>query len=153
MIGIVVPGGVVATLIVVCLVVVCGLVISVWLRRRVAAERTGMFRCRIRPSGDRDGTRARPRGRARAHWVHDVLIVRTGWIVHRTRYLSIRSAHGHVDDDLTRGTNDPFISLQFELEDGAMFRVSARPDHANLLSGPFLAAHATFRRSGRPAAG
>ncbi len=153
MIGLAVPRGAVVTLIVVGVAVVCRLVISVWLRRHAAAERAGEFRCRIRPSGDRDGTRARPRGRARAYWVHDVLIVRTGSILHRTRYLPVRSAHGHVDDVPTLRTNDPFVSLQFELDDGSMFRVSTRPERAGLLAGPFLAAHATFRRSERPAAG
>jgi hypothetical protein len=88
--------------------------------------------------GDRSGIR-----RAKAVWVHDVLLVQQGRLFPRLLALAVRlpedsirfAAHGEA----TRLGHTPLV-LELRLDDGALVAVAAASRHRTLLAGPFLAA-------------
>jgi hypothetical protein len=122
---------------------------AVWWRRRSADSRDGVFRCGIRFVGDRDGSPWRPRRRAHAHWVHDVLIVDRGLLHRTTRALPVRTVHGFLDPSITGAKFERSISVRIELDDGSIVEIQAAADSIDSIGGPFLAAHPTLRGSTR----
>jgi len=107
------------------------------------------FPCRVRSSGGAGlGSRNRwLRGRARAMWVRDVLVLQRGHLVPRTLALSVR-----LPDDAIREAGrgevrglgrDPLI-VKLRLEDGPLVEVAGRSRDSTLLAGPFLAAVVTL---------
>lgn len=133
------------------LAVLAGLAVSAaeWRCRRSADRRDGVFRCKIRLVGDQDGSRSRPRGRARAHWVDDVLVIDTGLLYRTTRVLPVRTVHGFLDPTVTGTKFERFVSLRLELDDGSTVEVAGALDSVDMLGGPFLTAHSTLPRSRR----
>ena len=119
-----------------------GLVVAAvrWRRRRSSDRRVGVFPCRLRPAGRRDGVRLRPSRAARARWAHDVLIVQAGILGRATRVLPVRRAHGILDLRV-RPRRRSTVSIHLELDDGSSFQITTTPDHVDQLAGPFVTAH------------
>ena len=128
------------------LLIVC-VVAAVWRRRRSADRRDGVFRCKIRLAAERDGSRAGPRGRAHARWVHDVLVVEAGLMHRTTRVLPVKTVHGILDPTVTVTRERQVVSLRLELDDGSTVEIAADADRADDLGGPFLTAHPVLRRT------
>jgi hypothetical protein len=127
---------------VVCLVVgaaVAGGVARRGRRRRRSSGADDTFRCTIRAVGD--GRWSRPR---RARWAHDVLIVRPGAVLGRTRVLATVAAHGEVGP-MPSIRHEPWVTIRLQLDDASLVEVAAPSYAADALAGPFLAAHAALR--------
>jgi hypothetical protein len=116
-------------------------------RRARGVTSAGVFRCRVRASGAGDGTRSWPRRSVNAHWVHDVLVLDWGLLIHRRRTLGVRTAFGVLDAVRTLTNDEGEVSLCLELDDGSAIRVATAEDAADALGGPFLCAHPTLRRT------
>lgn len=114
-------------------------------RSRPAPE---AFRCKSRLNGQ---TRW-PRRKARAAWVHDVLIVRTGRICPRMTALPVR-----LPEDVIREARPAEISglglhpavITLRLDDDQLIEVAAAEQYRSLLVGPFCAAAIPGLRTGR----
>jgi hypothetical protein len=121
-----------------------GLGLTLLNRRRVKA-RPGVFRCKIRiTSGSVPGLRERwPRSSSYAFWVRDVLVVRAGLALVRTRVLAMTSAFGEIDTrpraELKRFGPEAAV-LTFALEEGCAIEVAAPASADALLVGPYLLA-------------
>jgi hypothetical protein len=126
---------------------VVAVVAAVWRRRRSADRRKAAFRCKIRLAGERDGARAGPRGRAHAHWVHDVLVVEAGLLHRTTRVLPVKTVHGTLDPTVTVTRKRPVVSLRLELDDESTIEITADADRTDVLGGPFLTVHPVLRRT------
>ncbi|HEY6746937.1 MAG TPA: hypothetical protein VI357_14595 [Mycobacteriales bacterium] len=115
-----------------------------WRQRRQLGRAGATFRCRIwslagfRPGRHRSGLR-----RARAVWVHDVLIVHQGWLIPRLLVVPVR-----LPEDSMRfaapgeaiGFGKIPLVMELRLDDGALVAVAAANRDRTLLAGPFLAA-------------
>jgi hypothetical protein len=121
--------------------------IATWRRRRSNDRRDGVFRCRIRPAGPRDGARLGARRAARARWAHDVLIVRTGILSRTLRVLPVRHAH-RILELRVNPPRSSTVSIHLEADDGSSYEITTTPDRVDLLAGPFVTAHPAIGERG-----
>jgi hypothetical protein len=119
-------------------------------RRAPAVSTDGVFRCRVRASAAGDGERTWPGRRARARWVHDVLLLDWGILVRRRRALGVRTAFGVLETTRALTSDEGEVTLRFELDEGVVVQVTARETAADALGGPFLCAHPALRRTHPP---
>jgi hypothetical protein len=118
---------------------------AVW--GRIASSREPRsFRCRVSPH-----PWARWRGRARwclfaprAHWVHDALVLRSGFLRLGVTAFPACIAPGTQVEELARREARRLggrpLALLLRLEEGGTLEVAAPADCRELLVGPFLAA-------------
>ena len=113
-------------------------------RRRLSLAGT-TFPCQIwwlagSPVGRADRSVIR---RARAVWVHDVLLVQQGRVFPRLLALAVRLPEDSIrfaaPDEATGLGRTPLV-IELRLDDGGLVAVAARSPHRTLLAGPFLAA-------------
>jgi hypothetical protein len=119
-----------------------------WERLRRSRPAPEVFRCKSRLNGE---TRW-PRRKARAAWVHDVLIVRTGRFCPRITALPVR-----LPEDVIRearpaeiqglGLHPAVITLR--LDDEQLIDVATAERNRSLLVGPFCAAAIPGLRTGQ----
>jgi hypothetical protein len=103
------------------------------------------FACRIwSPAGSRPGrwNRASVR-RARAVWVHDVLLVQRGRLFPRLLVLPVRLPEDSMrfaePGEVSGLTTMPLV-IELRLDDGSIVAVAAASQDRTSLAGPFLAA-------------
>lgn len=131
-----------------------GIALSGWHRHRLS-KAGPTFACRIwSPTGLRAGRWNRPRlRRARAVWIHDVLLVQRGRLFPRLLVLPVR-----LPDDSMRfaepgevgGLARMPLVMELRLDDGSLVAVAAASQDRTNLAGPFLAAAiATLTPRGR----
>ncbi|HYN95123.1 MAG TPA: hypothetical protein VES42_14835 [Pilimelia sp.] len=83
------------------------------------------------------------RGRTRAKWVHDVLLVQRGLLQPRTVSLPVRRLDHAIRSSCpveVRGLGSLPLILTLRLDDGGRVEVAAREADRTALAGPFLAA-------------
>ena len=124
--------------------VLAGIALSSW-HRHLLSKAGPTFACRVWSlTGSRPGRRNRTRvRRARAVWIHDVLLVQRGRLVPRLQVLPVR-----LPDDSMRfakpgevvGLTTMPLVLELRLDDGSLVAVAAASQDRTLLAGPFLAA-------------
>jgi hypothetical protein len=119
-------------------------------RRAPAVTPEGVFRCRVRASAAGDGEQTWPWRRARARWVHDVLLLEWGILVRRRHALGVRTAYGVLETTRTLTSDEGDVTLRFELDEGTVIQVTACETAADALGGPFLCAHPALRRTRPP---
>jgi hypothetical protein len=113
--------------------------------RHYLSKASPTFACRVwSPAGSRPGrwNRATPR-RARAVWIHDVLLVERGRLFPRLLVLPVR-----LPDDSMRFARPGEVSglttmplvMELRLDDGSLVAVAAASQDRTSLAGPFLAA-------------
>ena len=118
--------------------------LSYWQRHRFSMA-GGTFRCRVRAvAGSPVGWRARSSsGRARAVWIHDVLMVQSGWLFPRVVALPVRLPEDSIREaepgEVTGLGRAPMV-IELRLDDGPLMTVAAADRDRTLLAGPFLAA-------------
>jgi hypothetical protein len=127
-------------LIAVSLYLLIGIVGAAWHRRRSADRSNGVFPCRVRPAGPRDGVHLRSWRKAKAHWDGDNLVAEAGPLRRSRRVLHVRSAHHILDLRVTPSARST-ASIHLDLVDGSSVEVSTKRDHLDSLAGPFLIAH------------
>jgi len=115
--------------------------------RRRFARSGGVFRCRVRASGDPPTLwpwlRVRWSRRLPAYWIEDVLVVRRGPVLNRSVVLPVRWC-----DDSTRAATgqkpkrcgDRPLILRLTLVDGCRIAITAGEDARLDLVGPYLSA-------------
>lgn len=112
-------------------------------RRRL--RRAGAtFRCQVWSlAGFRTGRNRSKLGKARAVWVHDVLLVQQGWLFPRLVALPVRlpedSMRFAAPGEVTGLGRIPLV-MELRLDDGALVAVAAANKDRTLLAGPYLAA-------------
>ncbi|HZB48951.1 MAG TPA: hypothetical protein VE547_07630 [Mycobacteriales bacterium] len=115
-----------------------------WHHRRCLDRAGASFRCQIWSlAGFRPGRRRSRPGRARAVWIHDVLLVQRGRLFPRLLALSVR-----LPDDSMRfaapgeatGLGRRPLVMELRLDDDTVVAVAAADRDRTLLAGPFLAA-------------
>ena len=128
-----------------------GIAVSWWHHRRLSRAGTA-FPCRISSlaafrvgrgtfrvgRGNRSGI-----GRARAVWVHDVLLVQRGWLLSRLQVLPVRLSEDSMRFAARGEASGPGrrpLVMELRLDDGAVVAVAAASRNRTLLAGPFLAA-------------
>jgi len=126
-----------------------GLVVGIALtartqRRRFARYHGESFPCRMR--WPNRGTRRKRQlwlpGRARARWIHSVLLVQRGRLVPTTLTLPVRLPEDAIREaslDVRRLGQRP-VTIRLWLDDGSLVEIAARNRDRTLLAGPFLAA-------------
>jgi hypothetical protein len=99
----------------------------------------------LRPAGRPDHPEHAdwPRRRWAATWVREVLVLRRGVLVPRTRVLAVRMLDAPLREaapgEVRRLGPDPVVVL-LRLDDDTLVEVAAPHDHRTVLVGPFLAA-------------
>jgi hypothetical protein len=116
---------------------------AAWRGHRDFTRQEGTFRCRLRVrSAALPGFSPRwSRRRPQARWVHDVLLVRTGWLRPRIRALPVRVAEGELvelDPRWVRGLGPQPVSIRLLLDDQAAVEVATAEAEGALLAGPFV---------------
>ena len=109
---------------------------AVWNRSRVTNE-AGSFTIRLRSvHGVSHGTWSR---KARARWMHDVLIVSRGPGLGQTSGYPVASQARapHPDPATCKGLGDAPIALSIGTDHGDSFEIAAAADDADLLFLPF----------------
>ena len=127
--------------------VVSGVVVATaasWRHRRRLSRAGAAFRCRIWSlAGFRLGRNRSSLGKARAVWVHDVLIVQQGWLFPQLLVMPVRlpedSMRFAAPGEATGLGRIPLV-MELRLDDGALVAVAAANRDRILLAGPFLAA-------------
>ncbi|HEX6754574.1 MAG TPA: hypothetical protein VF109_01365 [Mycobacteriales bacterium] len=120
-----------------------GAAVSCTSRRRLARI-GGSFRCRVwSPAGFRLVRNRSNLGRARAVWVHDVLLVQRGRLFPRLFALPVRLP----DDSMrfaapgeTTGLGRMPLVMELRLDNGSLVAVAAAERDRTVLAGPYLAA-------------
>ena len=115
-----------------------------WRHRRRLSRAGATFRCRVWSlAGFRTGRNRSTLTRARAVWVHDVLLVQHGWLFSRLLALPVRlpedSMRFAAPGEATGFGRIPLV-MELRLDDGALIAVAAANRDRTLLAGPFLAA-------------
>jgi hypothetical protein len=115
-----------------------------WSHRRRLRRVGATFRCRVWSlAGFRTGRNRSSLGRARAVWVHDVLLVQQGWLFPRMLAIPVRlpeeSMRFAAPGEATGLGRIPLV-MELRLDDGALVAVAAANRDRTLLAGPFLAA-------------
>lgn len=106
------------------------------------------FRCKHRVRGARrrrllQDPHGWPRLRTRARWVHDVLVVRRGFLVPRVETYAVRAPEDAVrrtGPGDVGGLGVEALCLFLRLDDGRTLELAAPSADRTLLVGPFLAA-------------
>ena len=121
-----------------------GIALSSWHRHRLS-KAGPTFACRVWPlTGSRSGLWSRRSlRRARAVWIHDVLLVQRGRLFPRLLVLPVR-----LPDDSMRFARPGEVSglrtmplvMELRLDDGSLVAVAAASQDRTSLAGPFLAA-------------
>jgi hypothetical protein len=130
-----------------------GITLSRW-HRRCLSNAGPTFRCRVWwPAGSRPGRGNRTNlHRARAVWIHDVLLVQRGRLFPRLLVLPVRlpddSMRFAEPGEVSGLTTRPLV-MELRLDDGSLVAVAAASEDRTSLAGPFLAAAiATFSPRG-----
>lgn len=118
--------------------------LSAWSTRRRMVAKPHTFRCKVAhdpADGDTPIHGEWPRSVSHASWVHDVLLVCTGWFQTTLQPVGVHFAEGPIDpaagpDRLGR---DPVV-LTLHLDDGTRMRLAASRRDTIAAAGPFLAA-------------
>lgn len=120
------------------------LALMLWNRTRVVRKTPGIFACKLRAAkGDVPGLRGKfgplP---SYAHWVHDVLVAKSGLGLVRTAALPVAgvasAAHAVEPSEAKRlGERPQLVGLR--LDGDAVVEVAAAEDDASKLVGPFSA--------------
>lgn len=131
-------------LVIAAFVIAIAVVALAW-RRHVVDRPGDAFRCTLQPIDEVSGCPGRPLRRSRARWVHDVLVVDSGFVIRRTRVLPVKTVHGSIEPTVCGRRLKSTISLRVELDDGSAFRIFAEPPRIDSLGGPFLTAQPTIR--------
>ena len=103
------------------------------------------FACRVwSPPGSRPGRRDRTNlHRARAVWIHDVLLVQRGRLFPRLLVLPVRLPDDSIrfakPGEVNGLTTMPLV-MELRLDDGSLVAVAAATQDRTSLAGPFLAA-------------
>jgi len=126
------------------IVALAGAALSSWQRHRFGGAGE-TFSCRIRPvAGSPAGWSTRPsKGRARARWVHDVLLVQRGRLLPRVVALPVRLPEDSIraaEPGEVSGLGPTPLVIELRLDDGPLLAVAAAARDRTLLAGPFLAA-------------
>lgn len=113
-------------------------------RRRFTRYQGESFPCRIRWP-NRGMRRKRPLwlpGRARARWIHSVLLVQRGRLVPTTLALPVRLPEDAIREASlnVRSLGRRPLTIRLWLDDGSLVEIAARSRDRTLLAGPFLAA-------------
>ena len=116
---------------------------SAWRSHRAFVLEPGVFRCRVRVrSAAFPGFPARwTRTPRYARWVHDVLVIRTGFLRHRTDVLPVRVAEGELvehDRHRLRRLGARPVSVRVLLDGGSAVEVATMSENQALLAGPFV---------------
>jgi len=115
-----------------------------WSHRRVLRRVGATFPCRVWSlAGFRLGRSRSSSGRARAVWVHDVLLVQRGRLFARLLVLPVRLPEDSMRfaaPGETTGLGRMPLVMELRLDDGALVAVAAANRDRTLLAGPFLAA-------------
>ena len=119
-------------------VAVVGPSYALWARRRLCRA-PGVFRCRMRPVGPREGAGWQPTRRY-AVWVHDVLVVHRGPALGRSVALGVTSVTGPTVGIAVRGFGEQAVGLRLFLDDGRLFDVAVRNGDVTRAIGPFVVA-------------
>lgn len=104
-----------------------------------------MFRCKVMRLGRVPWHRTARWSRTRTHarWVHDVLLIRCGFLHLRTRALAVRLPEDRIRvvsrAEIRRLGQRPQL-LQFQLDDYSRVEIAVAEDVRTLMVGPFLAA-------------
>ena len=123
--------------------VVVATVVSRCHRRRLRLA-GATFPCRVWPlTGSRLGPDRSSLRKARAVWVHDVLLVQHGWLFSRLLTLPVRLPEDSIrfaaPGEATGLGRVPLV-MELRLDDGALVAVAAANRDRTLLAGPFLTA-------------
>jgi hypothetical protein len=115
-----------------------------WRHRRRLSRAGETFRCRVWSlAGSGSGRNRSNPSRARAVWVHDILLLQQGRLFPRLQALPVR-----LPEDSMRfatpgeapGLGRTPLVMELRLDDGALVAVAAANRDRTLLAGPFLAA-------------
>jgi hypothetical protein len=102
------------------------------------------FRCKERSADTAEALARRwPRGRGRARWVHDVLLVQRGILRPRTEAWPVSGPDRPIRQTFrveVAGLGAAPVVLTLRLDDGRTIQVAAREADRTALAGPFLAA-------------
>ena len=114
-----------------------------WWSRRAFARSEGAFRCRVRVrSASLPGLSWRwSRLPGHGRWVHDVLVVRTGFLRPRLHHLPVHVAETELvelDRRRVRGLGPHPVSVSLLLDGQAAVEVATAGDRGSLLAGPFV---------------
>lgn len=123
-------------------------VVAVVAVRHWRRERRNSFACRMRPRGAPAGSWW-PRRPARAHWVHDVLVLSSGPGLFAHRVLPVATAFGAPHRISARdlsGLGDRPEALELQLDDDTVLELAASAVDRGQLVGPYLTATLTRPR-------
>jgi hypothetical protein len=132
-------------------VLVAWLLWSGWQGQRTFARGHDTFRCRVRlRSAELPGfSPTWSRGVRHARWVHDVLVIRAGWLRPRVHLLPVRVAEGELvelDRKRVRGLGPRPLSVRVLLDDQSAIEIAAAGSDGTLLAGPFFVLSVTRLR-------
>ena len=124
---------------------------GVW-HRHETKQLPGLFKTKIRlVSGSYRHTGDEfPRMAAHAIWAHDILIVEKGLLIPRTMHFKIADDVEPVrpaDSDQVKGLGDSPVTLQFQIDEGAVIEIAALAEEAELAQGPFFGVSSPVSRS------
>jgi hypothetical protein len=124
---------------------------SDWRSHREFARAHDAFRCRVRlRSAELPGfSPTWSRGVRHARWVHDVLVIRAGFLRPRVHQLPVRVAEGELvelDRKRVRGLGPRPLSVRVLLDDQEAIEIAAAAADRTRLAGPFVVLSVTRLR-------
>ena len=124
-------------------VVAAWLLWSAWRSHRDFTRAEGTFRCRVRvrSASLRGFSPTWSRLPRHARWVHDVLVVRGGFLRPRLHHLPVHVAEGELvelDPRWVRGLGPRPVSVRVLLDDQSAVEVATADENRMLLAGPFV---------------
>ncbi|NMH97742.1 hypothetical protein [Pseudonocardia acidicola] len=123
--------------------------------RRQFSRLPEAFECKVRaPDGRLAGLSRRGRWRrARAVWVHDVLLLRSGRPAAAVRPIAVRHPDGSVKaapPQLVSRLGPAPVILRLRLDGGQLLEIAARREARSVIAGPFVVAAVEGLPSGSP---
>lgn len=105
----------------------------------------GVFKIKVRVvSGEyRHVGNKFPRMSGQAIWAHDVLILEKGLLIPRTMHFKIADdvkPTRPADLEQIKGLGDSPVTLQFQIDEGAVVEIAAPGEQSELAQGPFSSA-------------